>query len=133
MEKQCKVSRTKKINELSKGFVDIQPRLVRKCIQHVEEKLFPIALQKGNLQLKDTVKEFKILTSNTNSNETPVQREIKLDNNEITNENQSMFMPFPKPFTRKHTQINTQNDISESESSITLGFMSQFTQSSHLE
>ena len=121
------------INELSKGFVDIQPRLVRKCIQHVEEKLFPIALQKGNLQLKDTVKEFKILTSNTNSNETPVQREIKLNNNEITNENQKVFMPFPKPFTRKHTQINTQNDISESESSITLGFMSQFTQSSHLE
>ena len=118
------------IEKLTKGFIDIQPSHIRKCIQHVEEKLFPIALQKGNLQLKETVKEYKILTSNINSNEAPTQSEFTLNNNEMKNEDKSVFTPFPRPFMRRNTQINTQNDVSDSESSITLGFLSQSMQSS---
>lgn len=121
------------IEKLTKGFIDIQPSHIRKCIQHVEEKLFPIALQEGNLQLKETVKDFKILTSNINSNEGPTQREFTLNNNEMKNEDQRVFMPFPRPFTRKNTQTNVQNEVSDSESSVTLGVLSQSTQSSNFE
>lgn len=126
------VSISEIIDKLSKGFIDIQPRLVRKCIQHVEEKLFPIALQKGSLQLKETVKEFKILTADMNTRESTIQREFTLNNNEIANENRSVFMPFPRASTRRNTQTTTQHDNCDSES-ITLGFLSQSMQSSQFE
>ena len=121
------------IERLTKGFVDIQPSHIRKCIRHVEEKSFPVALQRGNLQLKDTVKEFKILTVTTNSNVVPTQSEFTLNSNEVRNEDQRVFIPFPRAFMRRNTQINTQNDSSDSESSVTLGFLSQSMQSSHFE